>query len=341
MLDIKDIWSNLKKENLFPEYNYSLNLPKNLKEKDRSIFFDIQKRKAKQVDLHLFKDVFLVFDTIIINFFIWDELTHAIRLKILAKLKRLYFFLTRKTVKIEKGVWIIDNWSNNFYHWNSEALPRLVTCLPYLDNHPVLLPEEFIGIKYVEESLKLLGLDIFFFDKRINLVISDLISVSKAGYVIDFQKNSLFKLRDLMWEHAENSAVWRRIYISREYANHRKVLNENDVIELLRIYNFEVVYFELLSVKDQIMLMKQTKVLVGLHGAGMVNMLYMPPKGNVLEFRNKDDSWVLSQSFYSLASILEHDYFYTDNSATSDKTGFADFNIDVGKLEEALIQLLG
>ena len=69
-------------------------------------------------------------------------------------------------------------------------------------------------------------------------------------------------------------------------------------------------------------------------------MLYMPNNGMVLEFRNENDSWVLSQSFYSLASFLGHDYYYTDNEATSAQTGFADFKIDLEKLDRVLVDLL-
>ncbi|HCX74482.1 MAG TPA: hypothetical protein DHU93_02695 [Algoriphagus sp.] len=165
-------------------------------------------------------------------------------------------------------------------------------------------------------------------------------TVNKAGYVIDFQESAILKLREKIWSNFAFKKATRKIYISRENAAHRKVLNEKEVIKKLKSKGFEIVYFEHLTVREQIEIMMETKILVGLHGAGLVNMLYMPKNGKVLEFRNENDCWVLSQSFYSLASFLGHDYYYTDNEATSAQTGFADFKIDLEKLDRVLVDLL-
>ena len=332
--------SSLERQTVYPRTEYLLQLPVNLEEKDTAIFSDIQRRVANQVDAYIFKNVSLVTDSIIYKLKVLDQLTHALKLKPRAKFKRLVLGLVRQTKFIDKGVWIIDNWSMNFYHWNSESLPRLISCLEYLEDHPVLLPSEFKGLKFVEESLEILGVKPLYFDRKVNYVVGELITVNKAGYVIDFQESAILKLREKIWSNFAFKKATRKIYISRENAAHRKVLNEKEVIKKLKSKGFEIVYFEHLTVREQIEIMMETKILVGLHGAGLVNMLYMPKNGKVLEFRNENDSWVLSQSFYSLASFLGHDYYYTDNEATRAQTGFADFKIDLEKLDRVLVDLL-
>lgn len=54
--------------------------------------------------------------------------------------------------------------------------------------------------------------------------------------------------------------------------------------------------------------MSETKALGGLHGAGLTNMVFMPPGGHVLEVRFRGDAH--NNCYFSLASAMEHGYWY-------------------------------
>ena len=54
--------------------------------------------------------------------------------------------------------------------------------------------------------------------------------------------------------------------------------------------------------------MSRCEILAGVHGAGLVNMLFMKNAGKVIEVRGKNDS--RNNCFFSLTSDLELDYYY-------------------------------
>lgn len=66
----------------------------------------------------------------------------------------------------------------------------------------------------------------------------------------------------------------RRIYLTREDAAHKKVLNEYAVFELLKKYGFIKIKFENLTVAEQIRLMSETDIIVAPHGAGLANVIF-------------------------------------------------------------------
>ncbi len=76
----------------------------------------------------------------------------------------------------------------------------------------------------------------------------------------------------------------RKIWIHRSEKSRRALLNEEEVLRHVRAAGFEPVAFEELNLKQQIELMQETKVLAGLHGAGLTNLMFLPKGATVLEF---------------------------------------------------------
>ncbi|NLK46923.1 MAG: glycosyltransferase family 61 protein [Treponema sp.] len=99
----------------------------------------------------------------------------------------------------------------------------------------------------------------------------------------------------------------KRIYISRKFANYRKVINEDIVIDYLKKKNFEIHYLENYTVQQQIELFNQCAVLVAPHGAGLINMSFCASGVKILELFPKyyHDTGIMLQ-----ALILKHDYNY-------------------------------
>jgi capsular polysaccharide biosynthesis protein len=94
-----------------------------------------------------------------------------------------------------------------------------------------------------------------------------------------------------------------------------------------------------LSFIRQIELMQGTKVLLGAHGAGLTNMLFMPAGSVVVEIRKEGDSH--NNCFYSLASALGHRYYYAIAKSSASKGEkyeyFAEnFVVDVAHLSTVL-----
>ena len=76
---------------------------------------------------------------------------------------------------------------------------------------------------------------------------------------------------------------FRRVYVARNDAKIRRILNEDELVAPLRAAGFEVVCPGKLSHREQVRLFYEAAVVVGAHGAGLTNLLFMQPGGQVLE----------------------------------------------------------
>ena len=78
-------------------------------------------------------------------------------------------------------------------------------------------------------------------------------------------------------------------------------------------------------------------VLVGLHGAGLTNMLFMPAKSSIIEIRNNGDSH--NNCYFSMASELNHAYYYLLGQGESLQTDDVNIKIDILELKNLLFLL--
>ena len=117
----------------------------------------------------------------------------------------------------------------------------------------------------------------------------------------------------------------------RSRAFKRKILNENKLISVLKSFGYEIHYFEEYQLQKQIEILKESKFLIGLHGAGLTNMLFMPTNSNILELRIKADSH--NNCYFSLASDLGMNYFYQLCEGTNSETHFSDVEVSLEELK--------
>ena len=86
--------------------------------------------------------------------------------------------------------------------------------------------------------------------------------------------------------HSPTADGPRRIYIRRGDAPSRRVLNEEQVEERLVREGFVGINLSTHSVSDQVRLFAGADVVVGAHGAGLTNCLFVRPGTRVIEFVN-------------------------------------------------------
>lgn len=75
----------------------------------------------------------------------------------------------------------------------------------------------------------------------------------------------------------------RRLWISRAGAGRRRMPNEAELLRVLEEFGFESVRTEDLGVAGAAQLCAEAEVIAGPHGAGLANVAFMPPGGQVLE----------------------------------------------------------
>lgn len=240
-----------------------------------------------------------------------------------------------------------NEWGHVHYHWFCDTLPRIYSVRDILHDYYLLLPGKVNYINTVAlESLKLLGLrpkGIEFVEPRDLMKVKQLsiiTEVCRVGYINDklMKKIAMHFYKSLDGNSFEPT---RKLYISRQGADYRKVLNENEVQEEVKKFGYEVIRFENMSLLDQAKATLSAKSIVSLHGAGLTNMIFMRRGCNVLEFRR--NRIFHNQSFWHLADALDHNYFYLfgepdDDSLPIESNG-CNLTIDIEVLNKTLKEI--
>ncbi len=310
-------------------------LPVNLEAKDYRLFESALSVTFERLfPVHL-KHVWIIQDTVFspgeLKFY--SSHSHIAELGPLQFAKRAALCCTKAWRKIPKGTWVIDEWSANYFHWMTDCLPRIWEGIERDPSSPIILPEAFRSLSYVTQSLDLLNIKVEFFKSRENLKVDTLILTARTATFPNFNVPLTQKTREKLSSQTEK-IPWKNVYVSRKLAPKRKAHNELEVELMLRKRGFEIVYAEQLSVKQQIDLMEETKLMVCLHGAALTNILFLKKKAKVLELRNIGDS--KTQCYFNLASALELQYYYTLNKGDHMDTIMTDFTIDLDALQSVL-----
>jgi len=100
----------------------------------------------------------------------------------------------------------------------------------------------------------------------------------------------------------------RKVYISRRLESNRAVVNEDEIEHLVQRYGFEICYFEKLPFSEQMQIVAESRVVMGVHGAGMSNIIAGSPGLKVIELSNPN--W-FNPCYSRLALQLGFEYAYT------------------------------
>jgi hypothetical protein len=126
------------------------------------------------------------------------------------------------------------------------------------------------------------------------------------------------------------------IYISRQRAKTRKLLNEKELKVELEKIGFETVYFENMSLADQFSAVREAKFIVGIHGAGMANILSAKRSPHYLEVWSGHHGVHPCLSALADVGFIKYDSVYGDAGHIHD-----DFNAPVGEIIKYVTKNLG
>jgi capsular polysaccharide biosynthesis protein len=233
-------------------------------------------------------------------------------------------------------VWIIDEWSSGYYHWMMEALARLTVAKMNAQGKKsiiVALPESFKAIRFVAETLSFFGATLFYLKPNTLHEIGKIVFPTAITPIGNFNPLVLADLKSFFLTPVSPPArASNRIYISRGKAKRRKLLNEDEILDILKEHDFKIYHFEELSFAEQLELSRNAECMMSLHGAGLTNMLFMPTESSVIELRRKGDSQ--ANCYFSMANALGLRYFYFEcENSTPDHHGDFVINANVFKSE--------
>ena len=216
--------------------------------------------------------------------------------------------LRKKTINtMDNGVWVINNKSENYFHWMTETLTRVISFKTLNIKSKILIPEKFLDYEFVPKTLDLLKVDYQTYSKNNLIKVNNLHLTSNTAPAGNYNSKAIYDLHSWL-SNGSKSSPGKKLWVSRKYSGRRVLSNEEEVIPILEKYGIELIYPEKLTYAQQIKLFREAEFLAGVAGAALVNMLYMEMNQTVLELRSERDE--LNNCHYSLAVTLKHKYYY-------------------------------
>jgi tetratricopeptide (TPR) repeat protein/capsular polysaccharide biosynthesis protein len=229
--------------------------------------------------------------------------------------------------------------SGNYYHWMFHVIARLE--LIEASGFTLESIDKFVlhtcHLSFHQETLKILGIPdkkiietrFYPFIKAEEMIVPSLSLPCPSIRSVNFLKNKF-----LITDREQLSTM---IYISRKNASYRKVINENEVSDLLKNFGFTSVTLESMSVTQQASLMSSAQVVVSPHGAGLSNIIFCNPRTKIIEIFSPN---YVHNFYHILSSYCDLEYYYLIGEEINDNrvTTQQDILVNTKKLK-ALIKL--
>ena len=244
--------------------------------------------------------------------------------------------------------------NSNYYHWLFDVLPRLIILRKEINLNSIdyfLLPDTVLPFQ--KESLDLLNIPL---KKRISsqkfrhvesdeilsvdhpcIILNDPLKDNNdiPNWIIDFYKNEV--KNKISFKNTPKKIFIDRGDSQSNIKHLRKIINENEVKMFLKSNGFDIIKLSLLSFKNQIELFHNSKIIVGLHGAGFSNILFCQPKTKVIEIKPLH----VGNQLEKLGNKLNLDYVNLESPSENINLKFpnqlGDIRVDLKELKKELI----
>jgi len=236
----------------------------------------------------------------------------------------------------------------NYYHWLFEVLPRLALLSPLMESDReahYLIPDDCLSFQ--RETLDALGIAL---NQRLssrnyqhvsaNWILATphplLRSYDAPAWITQFVRKSFLRL-------ASGKRADQCIYISRhDSTNARRLSNEAQFAEILASKGFTIAILSKLNFTQQVDLFSRAKIVVGVHGAVLANLCFVPRGTVVYEifadtYRPKmyeDIAQTLNLDYHGISCIAENrdipNMFSSMSICRSDINQIVDHTLSLG-----------
>jgi hypothetical protein len=201
-----------------------------------------------------------------------------------------YFFQIKKIYLKKNDIILFGPWPQIYYHQIIDFILRLVL----IKNHKfetIYVPE---NLKYILQNrpykkifrhLKIiyysLNKKIFFYNAKYLTHIQQ----NNKNYYLSSAIQNLNKAIHGNYSFKNKNKI-KYILVSRKNSS-RNLLNEEALYKKIKKYGFQRYYFDELSKLDQIEISFYTKIMIGYHGSGLTNLIFMKPNSFVIDIVNE------------------------------------------------------
>jgi len=230
---------------------------------------------------------------------------------------------------------VTDQFSNGFFHWVADALPKLWWLRQHLSDVVLVLPSFADRFLYMRQSLDLWPeIETIVVPPSRRLRLNEVSLVPALAPTGNFRPELMRGLANAWRDRVRAQPASKLTYVSRSKAPWRKIRNEEKVWMVLQTLGFERVFLEELTFAEQVKWAAESRVLISNHGAGLTNLMFMNSHTKVLEIRLRGDS--ANNCYFSLASAVGVDYYYLLAEAADGQNNshMADLLVNTTKLEQ-------
>lgn len=244
-----------------------------------------------------------------------------------------------KETYYDKTVAIIDtDGAYNYFHWIMNILPKI----DFIEKSKMEVDYYLItmDMPHQKETLEFFNIPpekIIQNNSKLNIKAKYLIASSFPTSPGAINPESLEMLRK---KFNIPRSLDKRIFITRKNAPQgRRIINEDEVINLVKKYGFEVCEPEKLNFRSQIELFSSAEIILAPHGAALTNMLFCHSDAKIIEIFNPK---YRALCYWILANLLNLDYYYllgegeipSLDQVTYDCSG--NITVDIDKLEKTI-----
>lgn len=179
----------------------------------------------------------------------------------------------RQVPELACAVSLLSPWPENYFHFVTDVLPKLLACedagVP--PTIPLLVSAGLARQGFFQEA-RLRGP----LRKRQIVVVDQPMRVGQLymahGRPLDL--TTARRLLALLGHEAAASAAGNRIFVTRSPARGRTIENFHELVPSITAAGFRIVDLDELSFDEQLALFGTLEMLAGIHGAGLVNMIF-------------------------------------------------------------------
>ena len=184
------------------------------------------------------------------------------------------------------GVYLLgSNAANNYYSNLIQFLPRIF----FNNNKKIRLGiHRNSSIKFrnfIEKILNSVGTDYTFV-----YLDDDFYSFTESEFPQFFNINNSIKILKKFLQPREENKLDKKIYITRENASYRKIVNEADIIPILRSKGYKVINPELYEINEQIKIFAEADKIISPHGSNLSNIIFCKPGTEIYELGPQFDN---------------------------------------------------
>ncbi|MHB8280859.1 MAG: glycosyltransferase family 61 protein [Candidatus Humimicrobiaceae bacterium] len=199
-----------------------------------------------------------------------------------------------------------DTSEASYFHFYNDVLNKIILLDDFnIDkNIPLIISKKLYQKRFFQDILNRCSLK----DRKWIVQDNYYIETKEVIYckTLPHDKNHYEKLLNLLNIPEPNLNANKRIFLTRDPSKGRSLENIDEIIEIAKNFDFEIIDTENMSLDDQINLFSSCRSVIGLHGAGLTNVIFRRGAPlSLLEIFQPDN---IPPHYYWLALIFNYKY---------------------------------